>query len=158
MADERARIRMTGDELRAFLEEGRTLQVATINPDGTPHLTALYYAVEPDGSVAFWTYARSRKITNLRRDPRLGCLVETGQAYFDLRGAQLNGEAELIQDIPTLVDFGRRLWPRYFGPVDERAEQSIARTATKRVLVRVRADHVVTWDHSKLPHAAQGAS
>src|SRR5260370_6582079 len=83
-------IRMTDEEVRAFLEEGRTLQVATIGRDGFPHLVAMWYVLI-DGEVAFWTYARSQKVVNLRRDSRLACLVEAGESYDVMRRVEITG-------------------------------------------------------------------
>ena len=77
-------INMTSEEIQSFLQEQRTLQVATIDHDGYPHLVAMWYILH-EGKVVFWTYARSQKAVNLRRDPRLTCLAETGQRYEPLR-------------------------------------------------------------------------
>src|SRR5258707_14419616 len=94
-------IRMPDEEVRAFLEEGRTLQVATIGRDGFPHLVAMWYVLI-DGEVAFWTYARSQKVVNLRRDSRLACLVEAGGRYDEPRGGQIKGHGGVYDD-PTGV-------------------------------------------------------
>ena len=78
---------MTDAEVEEFLAAGRKLQLATIGPDGMPHLVTMYYAVL-DGQITFWTYRASQKALNLTRDPRVSCLVETGEAYFDLRASR----------------------------------------------------------------------
>ena len=59
---------MTPAEVDAFLGVPRTLNVATIGPSGHPHLVAMWYGFL-DGKVAFWTFAKSQKILNLRREP-----------------------------------------------------------------------------------------
>ena len=71
---------MTEAEIAEFLAPPRNLQVATINQDGTPHLVTMYYAVI-DGKIAFWTYRKSQKVLNLRRDPRITVLVEDGKRH-----------------------------------------------------------------------------
>ena len=78
--------RMTEDESWALVAEQRKLQVATIGRDGRPHLATLFHTVL-DGRLAFWTYAKSQKIRNLDRDPRLTCLVEAGDEYEQLRAS-----------------------------------------------------------------------
>ena len=83
---------MTADEIAALLAAARKMQLATINRDGTPHLVTMFYALR-DGRIAFWTYRASQKARNLARDPRLTCLVEDGEDYFELRGVQVNGVA-----------------------------------------------------------------
>ena len=71
MPSRRDLIRMTDEELWAFMDERKSLQVATINKDGSPHLTTLWFAVI-DGAIVFETFKKSQKIVNLERDPRRG--------------------------------------------------------------------------------------
>lgn len=70
MPSSRDQIRMTDREIAEFLAQGRTLAVATNTLDGAPHLVAMWYALI-DGKITFWTYRKSQKAVNLRRDPRL---------------------------------------------------------------------------------------
>ena len=145
----RALIRMSDEEIHSFLEEERTLQVATIERDGTPHLVAMWYVIIND-EIVFWTYAKSQKIANLRRDPRLTCLVEAGERYDELRGVQVKGRAEISDDRDTVQRIGETLWERYNGPLNDNARQMVAAQATKRVIVFVKPQQVVSWDHRKL--------
>jgi len=142
-------IRMTNEEVHAFLEEGRTLQVATIGRDGFPHLVAMWYVLI-DGEVAFWTYARSQKVVNLRRDSRLACLIEAGEHYDELRGVQIKGHAVISDDRAVVQHVGEEIWKRYTGPLDESARQGVAIQGAKRVVIFVKPSEVVSWDHRKL--------
>ena len=65
----RDQIKMTEDEVLAFLDEERTVVVATTGRDGWPHLMPLWYVVR-DGTIWAWTYAKAQKTKNLERDPR----------------------------------------------------------------------------------------
>src|SRR5579871_3453658 len=143
-------IRMNDEEIRTILEEQRILQVATIDHDGWPHLVAMWYAVI-DGQVVFWTYAKSQKAVNLRRDDRLTCLVETGEAYNELRGVQIKGRAKLVNDRETVQRIAEIIYPRYTGgTLNDVTRQMIAAQAPKRVLVYVEPVEVASWDHRKL--------
>ncbi|HET9920668.1 MAG TPA: PPOX class F420-dependent oxidoreductase [Ktedonobacteraceae bacterium] len=143
-------IRMSDEEIHAFLEEQRTLQVATIDHDGWPHLIAMWYVLIDD-QIVFWTYAKSQKAINLRRDPRLTCLVETGEQYNELRGVQIKGQAIINDDRETVQRIGERIYERYTGgPLNDATRQMVAAQAPKRVLVFVEPVEVVSWDHRKL--------
>ena len=61
---------MTDDEVREFLGGRHTMNVATVGPTGHPHLVAMWYVMVGEDPV-FWTYAKSQKIANLRRDPKV---------------------------------------------------------------------------------------
>jgi len=144
-------VKMTEDELTDFLETNMKVQVATVGPDGQPHLTTLFY-VMVDGQLFFWTYGRSQKIVNLRRDPRITCLVEDGVDYFELRGATITGKARLLEDYDQLVDLGGRVAKRMAGGADlgDFGDQIVAQQAHKRVGVLVEPDSIATWDHRKM--------
>ncbi|MEQ8718925.1 MAG: TIGR03618 family F420-dependent PPOX class oxidoreductase [Acidimicrobiales bacterium] len=141
---------MTEPELAEFLEVSRTVHVATVNADGTPHLVPLWFALD-HGEIVFHTFARSRKIVNLRRDPRLTCLVEAGETYPELRGAQISGVAELITDVSEVERHVIATMVRYDPSVaPEDAAARAPAVAAKRVAVRVGVTAVASWDHRKL--------
>jgi nitroimidazol reductase NimA-like FMN-containing flavoprotein (pyridoxamine 5'-phosphate oxidase superfamily) len=96
---------MSDEEVTAFLGGQTKLQVATVGPDGAPHLTTLFYVLR-EGRVAFWTYPSSQKVKNLERDPRITCLVESGTDYFELAGVSIQGAAEIIRDQDRIREIG----------------------------------------------------
>lgn len=151
MASGRNAVAMSEEEYADFLEANTKVQVATIGPDGQPHLTTLFYVVE-DGKLAFWTYGRSQKILNLRRDPRITCLVEDGTDYFELRGATITGTARLIDDYDEILALGSRVAKVLAGGVDlgDFGDEIVAKQALKRVAVIVEPDKIATWDHRKM--------
>ena len=142
-------IRMNDEEIRAFLEEQRILQVATIGKDGWPHLVAMWYVLIND-QVVFWTYAKSQKAINLRRDPRLTCLVESGVRYDELRGVQIKGRAIISDDRETVQRIGEVIWERYTGSLNDNTRQMVVAQAAKRVVIFVKPVEIVSWDHRKL--------
>lgn len=140
---------MTDEEVHDFLSERHTMNVASIGRDGRPHLVAMWYGFF-DGAPAFWTYGKSQKVINLRRDPRLTCLVEAGSAYKDLVGVELIGTATILEDWEDVLAVGRSVYERYTRPYTEDAAAALAATGAKRVGVRVDVKEVVSWDHRKL--------
>jgi len=141
---------MSDEEIRVFLEEQRILQVATIDHDGWPHLVAMWYVLIND-QVAFWTYAKSQKVVNLRRDDRLTCLVEAGERYDELRGVQIKGRAIISDDRETVQRIGEVIVERYYGPLDDNTRRMMAEVqGAKRVVVFVKPVEIATWDHRKL--------
>ena len=150
MASKRDRIKMTDAEIDAFIDEERTLQVASINKDGTPHLVAMWFALF-EGKLAFWTYGKSQKVLNVRRDPRLTVMLETGDKYEELKGVTIYGNARVISDLDVVLQFGEVVYERYWGPIDSDLVREGVRTmGAKRVLIVVEPDKVVSWDHAKL--------
>lgn len=151
MPKRRNQIAMTEEEAAAFLREGHTLQVASIGPHGYPHQVAMWYALIDD-KIHFTTYARSQKVENLRRNPQLSVMLETGTPYNELRGLVIEGDAEIIEgDINlaarvAMISASRRPGEPPAGPPSEQALRSVA----KRAVIRVNPVHVYSWDHRKL--------
>jgi PPOX class probable F420-dependent enzyme len=148
----RDQIRMTEQEVERFLEQGRTLSVATINPDGAPHLVAMWYALT-DGKISMWMYAKSQKALNLRRDPRITCMMESGATYGELRGVQIRGRATLVDDVARVQAIGEAIYRRNAsadGALTPQQLQIIAAQAPKRIGVVVEPIAIASWDHSKL--------
>jgi PPOX class probable F420-dependent enzyme len=146
-------LRMSGAEVAAFLEEGHRAQVATSNADGTIHLVPLSYFVR-DGCLSFWTDPQSRKVANLRRNPQVTCLVEIGSEFSDFRAVQICGRADVVTDLEESRKAGEALLGRYSSePLDEATRGYIGMLASERVLVTVRPERVVSWDHRKLSGA-----
>jgi PPOX class probable F420-dependent enzyme len=140
---------MTDDEVAEFLRGRHTMNVATVSPDGSIHLVAMWYGFL-DGAPVFWTYGRSQKILNLRRDPRITCLVESGETYEQLKGVELVGKGIVIEDRDAIEAIGRDVFVRYFGEMNEAAAAGVAASGAKRLGVRIEVQNTVSWDHSKL--------
>lgn len=150
---------MTDEERLGFLEAGRTLIVSTIGRDGAPHVAPMWYFLD-DGKVVFRSFTKSQKIVNLRRDPRLTVLVQSGEAYTELKGVAIRGRATLIDgadDASRVLWAYGRLAARYAmvgdGPIDldpEALEAAFGRFAPKNTVVTVEPERIVSWDHTKL--------
>jgi PPOX class probable F420-dependent enzyme len=149
--NQRSQIVMSEDEVATFLEQSRTATMATIGPDGMPHLVAMWYGLI-DGAIYFETKGKSQKVQNLRRDPRIVVAIEAGHTYDTLRGVSIEGTAVLIDD--TTADeywaAGISLFERYQGEYSEEMRPFVEVMMNKRVAVRVEPNRVRSWDHRKL--------
>jgi len=148
----RDQIRMSDDEVNAFLAGRHTMNVASFNHDGSIHLVAMWYAVL-DGAPVFWTFGKSQKILNLQRDPRITLLVETGDEYAELMGVELVGQGEVITTHDDIMAIGEAVYVRYFGEIDDEVRPFVHASGAKRLGVRIKVDRVVSWDHRKLAGA-----
>lgn len=147
--NQRNQVAMTDDEVATFLEQHRTATMATLGPEGRPHLVAMWYGLI-DGEIWFETKAKSQKAVNLRRDPHITVSVEDGWTYDQLRGVAIEGTGEIVDDPEALWKVGVNVWERYNGPYTEDLRPLVEVMLHKRVAVRVKADRVRSWDHRKL--------
>jgi hypothetical protein len=141
------RIAMTTDELDAFLAEQHTCRVATTGPDG-PHATPLWF-VWHGGALWLTSLVRSRRWADLRADPRIAAVVDAGERYTELRGAELRGRVEVVGEVP-----------RTGQPVTELAgpERAFADKYTdgmfehdgRHAWLRMIPEKITSWDFRKL--------
>ena len=118
-----------------------TCWLATINPDGSPHVTAVG-ALWTDGRWWFETGRGTRKGRNLARDPR--CTLSVAAREFDL---VVDGEAALVTDPATVAAMAARWaaggWPgspgRHRLGAHRRVQRALGRPAAVARLPRHRA-------------------
>jgi len=150
VAKRRAQIQMSDEEVWAFVEERKSLQVATIGRDGMPHLTTLWFALV-EGRIAFETFSKSQKIVNLKRDPRISVLLEDGEQYAELRGVSISGHAELYDDPDEVHPYAMAVMRRNQPEIPaDKVDDAARALASKRTAVLVVPERIVSWDHSKL--------
>jgi Pyridoxamine 5'-phosphate oxidase len=150
----RAQIQMSDDEVRAFLDEERTVICATNGPRGWPHLMPLWYVLRATGDggapqMWAWTFAKSQKAVNIGRDPRATLQVEAGDAYDELRGVMFECDVEVHDALDDVRDLGLELYGRY-ATVDDDVRAMIDAQAPKRIAMQFVERRRATWDHRKL--------
>src|SRR5215469_15059432 len=146
--NQRAQIRMSEEEVSALLAQARTATIATIGRDWFPHLVAMWYGLL-DGKVYIETKAKSQKVVNLRRDPKISCSVEAGESYDQLRGVAIEGLAVIIDDTSSDEYWAAAVsvFERYQGPYTAQMRPFVEQMMNKRVVVRVDPLRVRSWDH-----------
>jgi len=147
--NQREMIKMTPEEVEAFLHERRPMTMCTLNHDGSIHAVAMWYGFL-DGSIAVETKAKAQKAVNLRRDSRLTCMFEDGDSYEELRGVELVGTAEIVDDPGRMFELGVSVFERYYGTYAEDLKPFVETMLNKRVVIKLNVERTVSWDHRKL--------
>ncbi|MBT5793136.1 MAG: pyridoxamine 5'-phosphate oxidase, partial [Gammaproteobacteria bacterium] len=81
----RDQIKMTDDEIGSYLKNSRTIILVSNGKNGFPHPMPMWYAVDDQNVVYMTTFRKSQKINNLKKDPRVALLVESGDVYQELK-------------------------------------------------------------------------
>jgi PPOX class probable F420-dependent enzyme len=143
-------IKMTQEEIDEFVAGWHTMNCATMNHDGTIHLVAMWYGFL-EGCPALETKAKSQKVRNLRRNPQITCLIEDGDSYDQLRGVEMVGHAEIIEDPDRIFQLGISVVERTTGQkYTEEMKPMVEAMINKRVVVKINVEKYVSWDHRKL--------
>jgi len=145
----RQAIELTAEERMRFLGATRTIVLSTIDQHGYPHAVAMWYVMQ-DGHCLMTTYAKSQKVLNITRNPKVGLLAESGETYDTLKGVLIRGRAELIHDVDACVGVLTRVHQKMMGAIPTGIEDALRAQARKRVIIEVSPDRISSWDHSKL--------
>jgi Pyridoxamine 5'-phosphate oxidase len=148
----RDQIKLSDQEVAAFLQEQRLVVCASNGPRGWPHLMPLWYVVR-GADVWAWTYAKSQKVRNLERDPRATLQVEAGDEYQELRGVMIEAQTEIHRDTELVAGLGAELFERNGQGAGADVMDVIRAQAAKRVALRFIAERTASWDHRKLAGA-----
>ena len=144
-------IALSSEEQREYLERSHTIILTSMDRQGYPHSVAMWYVVDPDGTVVMTTFAKSQKALNLQRDPRCALLIESGRTYETLKGLLIRGRATLEAGEEKVLDVLETVHGKYNTPgPTEGLRDAMRGQARKRVVIRVRPDRVSSWDHAKL--------
>jgi PPOX class probable F420-dependent enzyme len=152
VASRRDQIVLSAAEQAELLDSERVVVVSSLGPRGWPHSMPMWYVLR-EGEIWVWTYGKSQKVRNLERDPRATLLVQTGFEYTELRGVQIEAEADLIRDTERVFEFAKELTVRYaegIESVEGDAAVALRAQAPKRVAIHFRPVRVASWDHRKL--------
>ena len=144
---------MSREERLQFLEKQISLQIGTINKDGSPHLTTMWYVYDGNNFI-FHTYTKSQKIINLKRDSRITLLTDAGSQYSDLQGIIVYGNAEIINgkdSLEEVIRYMEMVGEKYVKDEDgAQYIEGMKLQAPKRSVVIVKPSKFISWDHTKI--------
>jgi PPOX class probable F420-dependent enzyme len=145
-------IRMDVAEQTAFLDGHPFGVLGTIGPSGCPHLVNIGFTLDGQGAVVMSSFRRAQKVRNVERLPQASLLVEATAPYSEIRGVLISGAAEVVTDREQVAHWYLRTKnrsARILGP-DNLPTIDDEQVMSKRVLIVLSVDNVVSWDHRKL--------
>jgi PPOX class probable F420-dependent enzyme len=128
------------EKARAYLREPRFAVLATINQDGTPQLTTMWYLLEDDGTITMNTKVGRAKERNMRRDPRISICIEGGYQFVTI-----SGTVEMIDDQKRAQHDIYRLSARYHGEAKARRQMEEQFSKETRVTLRLQPESIIEY-------------
>lgn len=151
---ERVSVRLSEDEIWAFLEQGHTGILTSLRRDGAPISLPIWFAVH-ERTVYVNGPAHTKKWARIDHDPRVSFLVEEGLAWRELQAVHLSGTAHFVDDAETIDLVGRLLDEKYAAfrtarsTMPEAAQRNYGRGNR---LIRIEpGERTLTWNNAKLP-------
>jgi len=145
----RSQVALTADEQAAFLDEIRLAALSTVDKDGFPHVVAMIF-VARDNAIFMTSWTKAQKVLNIRRNPKVGVLIEDGTTYADFRGVSIRGTCEIIDEPNQVREIVHAIFARQAGSPDAEPPTGAFDHLEKRVVLKITPDQVASWDHRKL--------
>ena len=133
---------MTEAEYRSFLlDHVRTASLATVRPDGRPHVAPVWFDLDGDTFVLS-TGENTVKGRNMLRDPRVSLCIDDDKPPFHF--AIIEGTAKLTAEDPDLLHWATRIGGRYMGAL--RAHEYGQRNAVPtELLIRIIPQKILAY-------------
>ena len=143
----RRQIQLSPEEQAAFFREHRKAALATLDQHGFPHVVAMSYFAK-NGAFYMTSYGKAQKVVNIRRNPKVALMIESGSAYAELRGVMVRGHCEIIES-PEAVRAAFAGMAEARGATPSRPSGA-GDSAPKRVVLKIIPEKITSWDHRKL--------
>ena len=106
--------KMNQNEIKEFLMRGTyTAKLGTINKDGSPHITPIWFILDENDHIIFTTYFKSLKAKNLVRNPKVSICVDDQVPPFSF--VIVNGNAKIMTNSKDLLIWTTKIAERYMG-------------------------------------------
>jgi PPOX class probable F420-dependent enzyme len=127
--------------IQEFLATREVVVLATVQADGAPLAMAMWFLHDPAG-LTMISVAETKKVRNLRRDPRV-CVIAEGGATGDVRGVSVHGRAEFLHDGPDRRALAARFVEKYRPYLERRWGGRVM--PADRVMFRIVPSRVRSW-------------
>ena len=133
------------DPLVRELVEARLVAVlSTLEPDGSVHAIPVWYADGGD-AIVFATFSASRKVRNVRRDPRATVTLHDSRPGMEICGASIRGTVEVVEG-EAAVPLIEQVHRHYLTEDGRRLAEVVDFLVGDDVALRLSPEAAVTWD------------
>ena len=137
---------MALDELDRFLAKPHIARLATIYPNGKPHVVPIWFLAE-EGAIFMSTGADSVKVRNLRKNSQVAVTIDTWDGDFKLKGVVIEGKAELITD--GVKEIARKILIKYIGEQGLNSPPARERLSWPLIVIKINPEKILSWDQTR---------
>lgn len=144
-------IELTADERWDLLERNMVMRLATVDPDGYPHVTPIWYVADREyGNVYFSTPEDTRKVRDVEAFPKASLTVDEGAYYFDLTAVVVEGTVSVVDDGPERATVERAWCRKYFDQDDRPEFLDLLYRGRPWEWYRVEPSRWISWDNAAI--------
>ncbi len=125
------------------------VSVATLDPDGAPHVVPLWF-VWPEDAIYVSTRREGRTWRNVRSDPRVSITIDVGRSWTEIAGVLVEGLAEAVPAEDPSLRGPISAWHEKYRPLlSGEGFERFTREIRGLAFLRVVPGALVSWDHAR---------
>lgn len=144
---------MNKREIDAFLQGVHLARVATVRPDGRPHVAPVWYLWQ-EGTLYFETARDSVKARNLMVNPAIAVTIDVTAGGLRLLYVILEGDAAFVEEPHRARALAERIYVRYVGDEGLQTPSVKSMLAGDFVIVSLKPSRVIALDQMGPSHLA----
>lgn len=134
-----------------LLERNMVMRLATVDRDGYPHVTPIWYVADREGDkVYFSTPEDTRKARDVRAFPKVSLTVDEGAYYFELQAVVLEGTVSVVEDAEERTSVEAAWCEKYFHQPEPPEFMHCLYRGRPWEWFRVEPLRWISWDNSKI--------
>lgn len=139
------------DERWELLERNMVMRLATVDPDGYPHVTPIWYLADRAyGNVYFSTPEDTRKVRDVEAFPKASLTVDEGVYYFDLTAVVVEGTVSRVEPGEERTTVEKAWCRKYFDQPDRPEFMDLLYRGRPWEWFRVEPSRWISWDNAKI--------
>lgn len=151
-------IELDANERWDLLECNMVMRLATVDPDGYPHVTPIWYVADRGyGNVYFSTPEDTRKVRDVEQFQKASLTVDEGAYYFDLIAVVVEGTVSMVDDDDERAAVEETWCKKYFEQPDRPAYLDQLYRGRPWEWFRIEPTRWISWDNSKIDLERLGA-
>ena len=145
---------MGEEKIKLFIAESKLCRLATVSPEGAPHVVPIWYVVIDD-EIYISTSFNSQKGKNMGADNRVSLVIDDGWRFDDFRGVSFQGTVERVMDMATAQRVGDAMAHKYFGS-NRHPRYLFLRSIPDAAIYKLVPESSTSWDWEKMAQMAGG--
>ncbi len=139
---------LTKSEIDAFLSQSLLARIATVRPDGRPHVVPIWFTWDGT-SIYMETPPTFIKAKNLMVNPRCAITVDITEGGLRFKAVVLEGVVELLTERQYVLNMVRCIYQKYLGPEGIQAPTPHRMiNDSEHVIIKMTPSRILTWDYT----------
>lgn len=140
---------MTKAEMDAFLAQPALARIATVRPDGRPHVVPIWFWWDGT-SIYMETPPTFVKARNLKQNPNCAISIDITEGGLRFKAVILEGQVELIEDRTFVLDMVTRIYTKYLGVEGAQSPTPQRMINSEHVIIKMTPARILTWDDTQV--------